>query len=69
MPRSNELKEKRNLKIYNRYKELYNLSHLRHQRVLELLSEEFFLEEITIERIVLAIKKTTHKTIKKSKTG
>lgn len=61
MPRSNELKEKRNRKIYDRYKELYNVNYIQHKRVLELLSEEFFLVEITIERIVLAVKKTTLK--------
>lgn len=42
MPLNNELREKRNLKIYNRYKELYDLEFLRHERVLKVLSEEFF---------------------------
>lgn len=57
MPRSNELLKKRNLLIYSRYKELYDLNHLRHERVLELLSEEYFLGAKTIEKIVLGVKK------------
>jgi len=53
MSRSTPLLKARNCKIYNRYKELYDVNFLRHARVLELLSNEFFLEQLTIEKIVL----------------
>lgn len=57
MPRNKELFKKRNEAIYTKYKQLYQVHFLRHSKILEQLSQEFFLEEITIERIVLGAKK------------
>lgn len=61
MSRSTPLLVERNKKIFSRYKELYDLNFLRHTRVLELLSQEFYLEQLTIEKIVLANKVTKEK--------
>jgi hypothetical protein len=58
MPRNNELLEERNALIYSRYKELYDINFLRHDKVLEKLSSEYFLREKTIERIVFKVKAT-----------
>lgn len=54
--RADELIRKRNEKIYHRYKELYDINYLRHERVLELLVDEFFILPRTLERIVSAEK-------------
>jgi len=57
MSRSTPLLIERNNKIFSRYKELYTSQFLRHTRILELLSQEFYLGELTIEKIVLSNKK------------
>lgn len=58
--RNNDLLKVRNSKIYQRYKELYDIEFLRHERVLELLSTEFYLGTVSIEKIVLNAKKSTN---------
>ena len=55
--RNNELLTERNNKIYDRYKELYNIDFLRHAKVLELLSKEFYIDPKTIQKIILGRKK------------
>jgi hypothetical protein len=55
--RKQELLKKRNQKIYLRYKELYDVKFLRHEKVLEQLSEEFYLLPDAIGKIVVAAKK------------
>jgi hypothetical protein len=57
MARNNDLLTERNIKIYSRYKELYDIKYLRHDRALELLSKEFYIEPKTIEKIILNQKK------------
>ncbi len=57
--RNNDLLNARNSKIYMRYKELYDIQFLRHEKVLELLSIEFYLGTVSIEKIVLNAKKNT----------
>jgi hypothetical protein len=57
--RNNDLLNARNNKIYVRYKELYDIQFLRHEKVLELLSIEFYLGTVSIEKIVLNAKKDT----------
>jgi hypothetical protein len=57
--RNNDLLNARNNKIYVRYKELYDIQFLRHEKVLELLSIEFYLGTVSIEKIVLNAKKNT----------
>lgn len=59
--RNNGLLKVRNIKIYQRYKELYDIQFLRHEKVLELLSIEFYLGTVSIEKIVLNAKKNTSK--------
>ena len=56
MPRNNTLLEKRNKEIYRRYKELYDVNFLRHEKVLEMLANEFYLGERTISVIVFGQK-------------
>lgn len=58
--RNNDLLKVRNSKIYQRYKELYDIEFLRHERVLELLSTEFYVGTVSIEKIVLNAKKSTN---------
>ena len=53
MPPRNELLKARNTKIYQRYKELYDINFLRHEKVLELLSKEFYILPTSIGKIVL----------------
>lgn len=50
--RAGELIKRRNEKIYHRYKELYDINYLRHERVLDLLSDEFFILPKSIQKIV-----------------
>ena len=57
--RNNDLLNARNSKIYLRYKELYDIQSLRHGKVLELLSNEFYLGTIALQKIVLNAKKNT----------
>lgn len=57
MPNRNELQKLRNEKIYNRYKELYDINFLRHEKVVEVLSTEFFLQPQTIQKIIISVKK------------
>ncbi len=59
--RNNNLLNARNSKIYLRYKELYDIQFLRHEKVLELLSTEFYLGTVSIEKIVLNAKKQNPK--------
>jgi hypothetical protein len=61
MARSIDLLKQRNEKIYTRYKELYDINFLRHEKVLEVLSNEFYLENKSIEKIVLSEKKSLTK--------
>lgn len=53
-----ELLKIRNEKIYARYKELYDIKFLRHCKVLDILSEEFYLGIVSLEKIVLQSKKS-----------
>ncbi|MEJ7821977.1 MAG: hypothetical protein WKF85_06625 [Chitinophagaceae bacterium] len=55
--RNNELLKERNNKIYQRYKELYDIDFLRHGKVLELLSKEFYIDPKTIQKIIQDHKK------------
>jgi predicted nuclease with TOPRIM domain len=57
MSRNSHLLKERNEKIYKRYKELYDINFLRHTKVLEVLSKEFYIEPKTLEKIVLEQKK------------
>ena len=57
MPKNSALMTLRNEKIYTRYKELYDINFLRHEKVLQSLSTEFYLEAKTIEKIVLSQRK------------
>lgn len=50
--RVNGLLEERNQKMFDRYKELYNISFLRHDKVLDILSKEFYLGLQSIEKII-----------------
>jgi len=63
MPKSIKLLELRNNKIYAKYKELYDINFLRHEKVLEVLSMEFFLTPKSIEKIILSKKKTILQTV------
>ena len=56
MPRI-KLIEERNAKIYNEYKRIYSEEFLRHERILEMLSNRYFLSEQTIGKIVFTQKK------------
>ncbi len=59
--RNNELLKERNNKIYQRYKELYDINFLRHEKVLELLSKEFYIDPKTIQKIIQDHKKVNAK--------
>lgn len=59
--RNNELLKERNNKIYQRYKELYDINFLRHDKVLEMLSKEFYIDPKTIQKIIQDHKKVNAK--------
>jgi hypothetical protein len=61
--RNNELLKERNNKIYERYKELYDINHMRHVCVLDKLSKEFYLGTQALSKIIISersINKVVH---------
>lgn len=73
MPRNHQLQEARNLKINEEYKRLSEIrkngvAKYRHEYILTILSEKFFLAEITISWILKGCKvQERNKTQKKKK--
>ena len=45
----------RNAKMYKRYKEMYDVKRIRHDDVLSKLADEFYLDEATINRIIIKV--------------
>lgn len=53
MPIETERTHKRNADIYDQYKSIYKTKFLRHEKILNILADKFYLEESTIQKIVL----------------
>ncbi len=64
-PHQDRLQE-RNTKIYDRYKELYDINGLRNERVLEMLSKEFYLGTQQVQKIIISHKKESKKVIQQT---
>ena len=62
MKRDNELRERRNMAIFNRFNELL-VDGVTHEAIYTQLEDEFYISSVTIKQIVLRITRTHGKQI------